>query len=147
MKLLTLEEIEELERINDWRDIPSYEEQRQLLSTARAYWELKNDPKTAQETSYHYIGQLRQWLNECRITDPSKMVDNKDIMEWLGIHVPEGYRTDKDVISEALGIKEDKPHARTIEAVIEAFKAGMTSDVEFYFEANEAIKSLEKHRE
>jgi len=30
------------------------------------------------------IGFLRQWLNEDRITEPSKMVTNEDIISWLG---------------------------------------------------------------
>ena len=29
------------------------------------------------------IGMLRQWLNEDRITDPKKMVTNKEIITWL----------------------------------------------------------------
>lgn len=29
------------------------------------------------------IGALRQWLNEDRITDPSKMVTNEEILSWL----------------------------------------------------------------
>ncbi len=29
------------------------------------------------------IGMMRQWLNEERITDPKKMVDNKDLEYWL----------------------------------------------------------------
>ena len=31
------------------------------------------------------ISQLRQWLNEDRITDNDKMVSNADIKLWLGI--------------------------------------------------------------
>lgn len=155
MKLLTLEEIERLGEypyVSLFRDMGKATAVR-LIATARAYWEKKNDPKTAQETSYHYINQLRQWLNECRITDPNKMVDNKDIMEWLGIPVPEGYRTDKEVISEALGIKEDKPHSATIRAIVEALEAGREfADLgngrdAIVFNSYEAIKSLEKHLE
>lgn len=29
------------------------------------------------------IGMLRQWLNEDRITDVDKMVDNKDLEHWV----------------------------------------------------------------
>ena len=29
------------------------------------------------------IGLLRQWLNEDRITEPKKMITNKDIEDWL----------------------------------------------------------------
>lgn len=29
------------------------------------------------------IGLLRQWLNEDRITEPKKMITNKDIKDWL----------------------------------------------------------------
>lgn len=29
------------------------------------------------------IGQMRQWLNEERITDPKKMVTNEEILFWL----------------------------------------------------------------
>ena len=29
------------------------------------------------------VGMMRQWLNEDRITDPKKMVDNKDLLHWL----------------------------------------------------------------
>ena len=32
------------------------------------------------------IGLLRQWLNEERITEPKKMVDNKDIEYWLKLN-------------------------------------------------------------
>ena len=28
---------------------------------------------------------LRQWLNEDRITDVNKMVDNEQIEKWLGL--------------------------------------------------------------
>ena len=31
------------------------------------------------------IGMLRQWLNEDRITDVNKMVDNEQIEKWLGL--------------------------------------------------------------
>ena len=31
------------------------------------------------------IGFLRQWLNEDRITDVNKMVDNEQIKYWLGL--------------------------------------------------------------
>lgn len=31
----------------------------------------------------HRIGLLRQWLNEDRITEPSRMVTNKHIEIWL----------------------------------------------------------------
>lgn len=160
-KLLTLEDIEKMDAgLEEFiTDHPSVNEInvrlsaiKKALATARAYWELKNDPKTAQETSYHYIGMLRQWLNECRITDPSKMVDNKDIMEWLGIPVPAGYRTDREVISEALGVKDDKPHPATLKVIVEAMK-GMLNQYHF---ANSSIdcgdlatftESLEKHLE
>ena len=155
-KLLTLEEIEELRIVNSLTDADARADldslMARLLTTARAYWELK-EPSTLHSTSIQYIGQLRQWLNECRITDPSKMVDNKDIMEWLGIPVPEGYRTDKEVISEALGIKEAKPHAPTIKAIVEALEAGREFEVKpdgddrIVFNSYEAIKSLEKHLE
>lgn len=155
-KLLTLEEIEryekEVKNIENFVEEKEYNKLIAAIATARAYWEKKNDPKTAQETSYYYIGQLRQWLNECRITDPSKMVDNKDIMEWLGIPVPAGYRTDKEVISEALGINEDKPHPATIRAIVEALKEGTEFELKdgnnrFVFSSYDAIKSLEKHLE
>lgn len=152
-KLLTLEEIEELRIVNSLTDADARADldslMARLLATARAYWEMKNDPKTAQETSYHYIGMLRQWLNECRITDSSKMVDNKDIMDWLGIPVPANYRTDREVISEALGVKDDKPHLPTLKVIVEAMKAnlGLATDGEQYFFAQEFIQSLEKHLE
>ena len=29
------------------------------------------------------VGQLRQWLNEDRITDPDRMVTNEQILTWL----------------------------------------------------------------
>ena len=29
------------------------------------------------------IGMLRQWLNEDRISDPSKMVSNEDLLNWF----------------------------------------------------------------
>lgn len=31
------------------------------------------------------IGMLRQWLNEDRIDDPKKMVNNEDIEHWLDL--------------------------------------------------------------
>lgn len=31
----------------------------------------------------HNIGLLRQWLNEDRITDTSKMVTNEQLEQWL----------------------------------------------------------------
>ena len=171
MKLLTLEEIEKMAGSTFTYGDAGIGMQ-ELFDTARAYWELKNEPATRHSTSIQYIGQLRQWLNECRITDPSKMVDNKDIMEWLGIPVPEGYRTDKEVISEALGIKEDKPHAigksggssttgmeviykgtvedkphaPTIRAIVEALKESWDYDEERY-QLGDAIQLLKNHIE
>ncbi len=35
------------------------------------------------------LGMLRQWLNEDRITDISKMVTNEDIKHWLDLHPQE----------------------------------------------------------
>lgn len=32
------------------------------------------------------VGMLRQWLNEDRIDDTNKMVDNEDIEHWLDIN-------------------------------------------------------------
>lgn len=29
------------------------------------------------------VGMLRQWLNEDVITDPSKLVENEDLLSWL----------------------------------------------------------------
>lgn len=34
-------------------------------------------------TNEQRIGMLRQWLNEDRITEPGKMVDNEQILHWL----------------------------------------------------------------
>lgn len=36
------------------------------------------------------IGFLRQWLNEDRITDPNKIVDNEQIAVWILSNVPTG---------------------------------------------------------
>lgn len=32
------------------------------------------------------VDMLRQWLNEDRITDPKKIVTNKDIKDWLKLN-------------------------------------------------------------
>ena len=32
------------------------------------------------------IPMIRQWLNEHRIDDVKKFVNNKDIEHWLGLH-------------------------------------------------------------
>lgn len=154
MKLLSLEQIEWLERELTSTgaikmEFPA-ETAKAILATARAYWELMNEPATRHSTSLQNIGHLRQWLNEDRITDPSKMVDNKDLCEWLDIPVPEGYRTDREVISEALGV-EEPPHLPTIKAIVEAMKAGREFEVKpngddrIVFNSYEAIQSLEKH--
>lgn len=51
------------------------------------------------------IGQLRQWLNEDRITDPAKMVTNEELMVWLAPQPPKSLegkeRKLRDVIEEA----------------------------------------------
>ena len=42
--------------------------------------------KEEERTSHRVrVGMLRQWLNEDRITDTSKMVTNEDIEYWLSI--------------------------------------------------------------
>lgn len=42
--------------------------------------------KEEERTSHRVrVGILRQWLNEDRITDTSKMVTNEDIEYWLSI--------------------------------------------------------------
>lgn len=46
-------------------------------------------------TGGQHISNLRQWLNEDRITNPNKMVSNEDILYWL-----EGYK--QQVINEYL---------------------------------------------
>lgn len=62
-------------------------------SEKRAFF--KSKPVTKSEDFDVRIGMLRQWLNEDRITDTSKMVTNDDIKYWLGM------------ISDA-----ENPHAR-----------------------------------
>lgn len=42
------------------------------------------------------IGQLRQWLNEDRITDPKRMVSNEEIRFMLGIDKQLGSLTKVD---------------------------------------------------
>lgn len=45
-------------------------------------WHLKK-MKERDEKLKQNIGMLRQWLNEDRITDISRMVTNEDILMWL----------------------------------------------------------------
>lgn len=48
---------------------------------------LKAQDKIARDRQARNIGMLRQWLNEDRITDPKKMVENEDIKHWLDLAV------------------------------------------------------------
>lgn len=41
---------------------------------------------TLLEKQEREISMLRQWLNEDRITDPTKMITNDDIKHWLKPH-------------------------------------------------------------
>lgn len=31
----------------------------------------------------YFLGQMRQWLNEERITDQDKMVSDEDLLKWF----------------------------------------------------------------
>jgi len=90
-KLLTLEEIEKMEASVDSFDAKTKAffarkgvTLNALLATARAYRHtfdvLKNN-----------IPRMRQWLNEDRITDVKRLVDNEDLSFWLlDMPLPDG---------------------------------------------------------
>lgn len=44
---------------------------------------IADERKKMVEMIKNNIGMLRQWLNEDRITDVDKMVDNKDLEHWI----------------------------------------------------------------
>lgn len=69
----------------DFEVLPEHRESqikwiKELLSQALA----DNRRKVVEELKPK-IGMLRQWLNEDRITDVNKMVDNEQIEKWLGL--------------------------------------------------------------
>ena len=47
------------------------------------YKDLERTMKQYKASLIRQIGLLRQWLNEDRITEPKKMITNKDIKDWL----------------------------------------------------------------
>jgi len=47
------------------------------------YKDLEKTMKEYKASLIKKIGLLRQWLNEDRITEPKKMITNKDIEDWL----------------------------------------------------------------
>jgi len=113
MKLLTLEEIDSIENSIEFLTSEDVSLSRKnagaLLATARAYRHtfdiLKNN-----------IPRMRQWLNEDRITDTKRLVDNEDLSFWLldmplpdGESLPSGgglSATEKEKIVKFLGSKQ-----------------------------------------
>ncbi len=49
-----------------------------LLSSTEKRVAMEKDNELKQR-----VGMLRQWLNEDVITDPSKLVENEDLLKWL----------------------------------------------------------------
>lgn len=95
MKLLALEEIEDIQRYAEYLEYPDCtpaityvkvlgSDYDGLIATARAYIHTFNILK-------ENIPRMRQWLNEDRITDVQRLVDNEDISFWLlNVPLPDG---------------------------------------------------------
>ena len=126
MKLLTLEDIEKIEaNLHLQEGFPcSQEDFGSLLDTARAYWELMaiyNDSPTLHKDKPQSVELAESLRKEF----------------WEAVH--------KGQEEQMFGRPEDKPHAPTIKAVIEAL--GYIKHVDNSTGAELAIKSLEKHLE
>ncbi len=82
IKIMTTNTIPELTRklIDFWdrRDTAGFYELEEIVDEA-----IKNSLVLRDQELRERIGMLRQWLNEDRITDPKKMITNKDIEHWL----------------------------------------------------------------
>lgn len=158
MKLLTLEEIEEIQNdtdkigetyINVSEMMVGIKTMQSLLATARAYWELMDKLKKN-------IPMLRQWLNEDRKAKP--LVHSHDIAQWLEVPMEfKGYMSNADEQKIIDAVKTaDKPHLPTLKVIMEAMNEVAGTNTQWTFEGNpyeetttaSAIaKSLEKHLE
>jgi len=156
MKLLTLEEIEEIQNdtdkigetyINVSEMMVGIKTMQSLLATARAYWELMDKLKKN-------IPMLRQWLNEDRKASP--LVHSHDIAQWLEVPMEfKGYMSNADEQKIIDAVKpEDKPHLPTLKVIVEAMKESndyiWVDPVGAFipmFSEELFIQSLEKHLE
>lgn len=126
-KLLTLEEIEEIEKgVGKHYMTVKADVAFDLLTTARAYWELKEPAEAPVETvSYRGLGSDEYDQNQRALK--------------------EAFEKGRAMAEQEM---KDKPHARTIEAVIEALEAGTEfegaiGDDRLVFNPIEARKPLE----
>ena len=121
MKLLTLEEIEKIgSERYPARHGISGDDLEALLATARAYWELKHQVSISSKE-----GMRKKLFNDSVLPLYEKPA-----------RLPE--------------LADDKPHARTIRAIVEALEASKEIHTErshVSLDLNRGIKSLEKHLE
>ena len=83
MKLLSLEEINDLEKTLETSGSSGLD-LKSLVDTARAY-------QLTFDILKNNIPRMRQWLNEDRITDTKRLVDNEDLSFWLlDMPLPDG---------------------------------------------------------